>query len=776
MRIIDGTLYNVNFDDLNLLRKNPEKFWKGVKCIGKEAFSHVTINEIVIPEGVERIEERAFSGNYTLGKITLPESLNFIGREAFQYCKSLESIEVPRNVTEIGISAFHGCDELKSAKIQGEIIEIKHETFKDCWQLKNFDIPTSVISIGQSAFYGCESLEKINFHENIKEISFDCFYGCKNLKEVVLPENIETVRNKAFSTCSSLERVVINGKKEFGEKVFFNCKQIKEIELDVTKPSLNYEDLFCFSGFAISSSLFKYIYQLKDKYRTVFSNDVNDELEKIAVRKDGFLGLDTINRALDYNYTHNFVDLNKLKSQGKINFIPPDYVLLNFPNEIIDRFYVNNNNHKWGRLVKEFGIDKLPENEKENSITDLFKLYYSLGGFSQNQGDRELAYEYIRDYIIGKDAKGKPFSPEKIGYFIHDKFSGIKLNGEYSHEFAEFFMKYYKENPDFMDFCLTEDEDGFAEETSYLIPAFNSFKNILRNFPNRRVNGNEQRALLTPRFVAEHCMIKSYEDVNYGNENLASLISRYCYDQKNFDRMQVIFDQAKAIKNPVFLSISGEKKGLKYRVLAKDDPLGFILGDITNCCQKLGDAGESCVRDGYINKESGFLVFEEIKDDKKDNKIVGQAYIWYDPKTKTVCYDNIEVPTKVISELSKGSRKNENLSFNSFLDIVELSCDDIMESLNERGYEVERVTAGEAYNDLEKILKEKFGKVESNPIAKHRNYVGYTDAKEGQYLLKTSKAFARANMSAVKNIKIANDENDDIKQDDVCNHENVENE
>jgi hypothetical protein len=180
---------------------------------------------------------------------------------------------------------------------------------------------------------------------------------------------------------------------------------------------------------------------------------------------------------------------------------------------------------------------------------------------------------------------------------------------------------------------------------------------------------------------------------------------------------------------------------VQFRLLEKDDPLGFVLGDITNCCQILGGVGESCVDDGYLNPNAGFLVFEESVVDNFGNltgekRILGQAYIWYDEETKTVCYDNIEIPAKVIEELRSGDRHNKNLSMNAMIDAVEKSAEAIMNAMNKDGIKVERVTTGKSWNDLGRDLERKFV-LEEKPIAQHRGYVGYTDAKEGQYIIKT---------------------------------------
>ena len=94
-----------------------------------------SIIEVVIPDSVTSIGDRAFNGCYKLTSITIPNSVTSIGNFAFYDCKSLTSITIPDSVTSIGDRAFY-----------------------DCKSLTSITIPNSVTSIGKSAFYGCEAL------------------------------------------------------------------------------------------------------------------------------------------------------------------------------------------------------------------------------------------------------------------------------------------------------------------------------------------------------------------------------------------------------------------------------------------------------------------------------------------------------------------------------------------------------------------------------------------------------------------------------------------
>ena len=79
MIIENGVLKNVTEKDLELLKKKPTKFWRGVTSIGEAAFEGCSnLKKIVIPKSVTSISYRAFKGCSNLKKIVIPKSVTHI--------------------------------------------------------------------------------------------------------------------------------------------------------------------------------------------------------------------------------------------------------------------------------------------------------------------------------------------------------------------------------------------------------------------------------------------------------------------------------------------------------------------------------------------------------------------------------------------------------------------------------------------------------------------------------------------------------------------------
>lgn len=77
--------------------------------LGCHAFAK---GDIVIPDGVTRIESHAFYQCTRITSVTIPDSVTSIGICAFSNCTNLTSVTIPNSVTSIGIGAFADCPNL----------------------------------------------------------------------------------------------------------------------------------------------------------------------------------------------------------------------------------------------------------------------------------------------------------------------------------------------------------------------------------------------------------------------------------------------------------------------------------------------------------------------------------------------------------------------------------------------------------------------------------------------------------------------------------------
>ena len=140
------------------------------------------IVDLVIPEGVKVINDRAFWGCTTLKSVTFPQSLDSI-RFAFPYCKSLESIVIPDGTSYV--KGFLGCSSLSSVTIGKGVKELGSETFADCISLESIVIGDNVKTLGDNVFSRCSNLNSIVIGSGVEKIGSGAFSGCESIQTVI---------------------------------------------------------------------------------------------------------------------------------------------------------------------------------------------------------------------------------------------------------------------------------------------------------------------------------------------------------------------------------------------------------------------------------------------------------------------------------------------------------------------------------------------------------------------------------------------------------------
>ena len=168
------------------------------------------IKDLVIPNSVTSIGDRAFSYCNGLTSVTIGNNVTSIGNGAFIGCSSLTSITIPQGVKDMGDGTFSGCTSLTSIEIPNSVTSIRGAAFKDCSGLTSIEIPSSVTLIENHAFYGCSSLTSVTIPQGVKEIGDGTFYDCSNLTSIEIPNSVTSIGESAFEGCSKLTEVYCN--------------------------------------------------------------------------------------------------------------------------------------------------------------------------------------------------------------------------------------------------------------------------------------------------------------------------------------------------------------------------------------------------------------------------------------------------------------------------------------------------------------------------------------------------------------------------------------
>ena len=204
----------------------------------------LTINKVVIEEGVTAISGTAFNG-CGMTAIEIADSVTTIGNFAFMDCCNLTEAVLPENLTEISNYAFEGCSALKKITIPASLTAVGHAPFYGCTELTeiivaeentgyvsvdgvlydkdmtclisypcgktatNYSIPDGVTIIGDGAFGGAPDLINVEIPDSVTNIGVEAFSECNDIKIITIPKSVVNIDKYAFSKCTVLESIVI---------------------------------------------------------------------------------------------------------------------------------------------------------------------------------------------------------------------------------------------------------------------------------------------------------------------------------------------------------------------------------------------------------------------------------------------------------------------------------------------------------------------------------------------------------------------------------------
>ena len=186
-----------------------------------------TVTKVVIPEGVEKINQYAFANLTALEEIVLPSTLNAIEYGAFYGCTSLQKITFSgeNNLQIINQNAFENCD------LQGTV-----------------DL-SAVCIISAYAFAGNQDLEGIVTSEDLLSIGQYAFAGCKSLTDVTITAEKVKYGTYAFTDCEALTSFYVNA-SVLPEGMFYEAKSLETVTIG---PDVNTIGEFAFRDTAVTT-------------------------------------------------------------------------------------------------------------------------------------------------------------------------------------------------------------------------------------------------------------------------------------------------------------------------------------------------------------------------------------------------------------------------------------------------------------------------------------------------------------------------------------------
>ncbi len=357
-------------------------------------FNGATADDLVIPEGITKIGEKAFYKVNNVSGVVLPQSIEEIGLNAFSY-GNINSVtfKATGGAVSVGNYAFYnskinkivfpadrstsitlgdysfGYNNMKNVTFTASVRTVGDYAFSDCFQLSTLKfntlqgengavgttsvgkyfvkgspvssvtLPSTLKSIGKYMFAESEVGPVLDLTSSgIETIEAAAFQDCSNLQEIRLPDTVTKIENNAFSRSGlvSFTAPSIDSDSLYGSGIFSGCAHLETVDLS----ALNYEikeyddetgeEDSYYLGYHIPDNTFSYDTNLKN----VIYNPVLDNYknEPSVDYASGHIG----ESAFEYctSLTSDFHIPDNVFSIGESAFYGSNLSYFHFPSEL----------------------------------------------------------------------------------------------------------------------------------------------------------------------------------------------------------------------------------------------------------------------------------------------------------------------------------------------------------------------------------------------------------------------------------------------------------
>lgn len=251
---VDGVIYSADMKTLVLFPRAYSDVFSipdGVTEIGPCAFQSSRVRDVLFPDSMAVIGQKAFSDCRNITILTLGNNVTTLRKQAFETCTELTTIHFPATLEVIESSVFIDCYSLAAIHVaegnthyssSNGILMADNGTvlmFCPVQYSGRFVCPAGVLSIADGAFTACNAITEIFLPDGLKTIGKGAFNRC-SATTIHLPGTLESIGQDAFSSSELTSIVVPKSVKEMGYSIFSSCFNLKDVVLEEGLQMISY--------------------------------------------------------------------------------------------------------------------------------------------------------------------------------------------------------------------------------------------------------------------------------------------------------------------------------------------------------------------------------------------------------------------------------------------------------------------------------------------------------------------------------------------------------
>lgn len=140
--------------------------------------------------------EYEYVDNPDIWKVRFADGIKGIGPAIFECCSRLEEVILPKGLESIEENTFFGCKSLKNIELPSTLTRIGSDAFAESG-IETLIVPGSVETITSHSLSNT-NCKTIILSEGVKKIESSAFFNNPNLQSIIFPKSLVSIDEKCF--------------------------------------------------------------------------------------------------------------------------------------------------------------------------------------------------------------------------------------------------------------------------------------------------------------------------------------------------------------------------------------------------------------------------------------------------------------------------------------------------------------------------------------------------------------------------------------------------